>query len=431
MPRPRWSLVGRVTALAAFLGVLSLAAQGLVLHFWMQPLADDAVLASAGQVRLVLNAMVSVRRDEREAMASHLSSDHVQISLQKPPDTPPADVGLSGFVERLQEQLGSEAQVLPAEGGEGGPPQTMIFLLPLDGQNWWMTLHGKPPARVVLRDTAVLWLLLLAAATLGGLVFGVRLIAQPISRMARAIAAQHGTLRPLEHDARASEELQTLTRAFNELAHAVELSNAAKQQLLAGVSHDLRTPLARLRLRAETQCEPELADALITDLYALERIVAQFLAYVQGDAGMRLGTTRPLDETVRQLVRQYAGASQTVSVVADAVEHQAPDLAIQRLLTNLIDNALAHGGSPVQVELTQRGSQAVLTVYDHGPGMTDEQFVRAQEPFVRLRQSPNEIGHCGLGLAIVAQIVRQLGAQLSLAPASNGRPFGISVSIPR
>ena len=113
------------------------------------------------------------------------------------------------------------------------------------------------------------------------------------------------------------------------------------------------------------------------------------------------------------------------------VEHKAPDLAIQRLLTNLIDNALAHGGSPVQVELTQRGTQAVLTVYDHGAGMTDEQFVRAQEPFVRLRQSPGELGHCGLGLAIVAQIVRQLGAQLSLAPASNGRPFGISVSIPR
>jgi two-component system, OmpR family, osmolarity sensor histidine kinase EnvZ len=270
-------------------------------------------------------------------------------------------------------------------------------------------------------------------ATVGALLVSVRLIARPISQLAEDMALQssqhHGQLQPLPVRADASMELQKLVRAFNGLAEQVSTAAAARQQLLAGVSHDLRTPLARLRLRAETQCEPAVADALTADLHALGRIVDQFLAYVQGDTGITLGTPLPLDQTVRDAVLRYAEAGQAVSAHIEPVHAVVPDLAVQRLLTNLVDNALAYGEAPVEVALRATPDGAELRVTDHGKGISAGDFERAQQPFVRLTSARSELGHCGLGLAIAAQMARQLGGRLRTLRDEEGR-FVIALSLP-
>jgi two-component system osmolarity sensor histidine kinase EnvZ len=275
---------------------------------------------------------------------------------------------------------------------------------------------------------------MLAVVTVGALLVSVRLIARPISRLADAITQQtsqhHAQLVPLPERSDASAELQSLVRAFNGLAHQVSAAAQARQQLLAGVSHDLRTPLARLRLRAETQCEPAVAEALTADLYALGRIVDQFLAYVQGDSGAALGAPEPLDRVVRDAVLRYANGEQAVSAHIEPVAMAVPDLVVQRLLANLIDNALAYGQAPVEVSLRATPDGAELCVTDHGAGMTPADFERAQLPFVRLTTARSELGHCGLGLAIVAQMARQLGGRLQARRDADGH-FAIAVSLPR
>jgi two-component system, OmpR family, osmolarity sensor histidine kinase EnvZ len=183
----------------------------------------------------------------------------------------------------------------------------------------------------------------------------------------------------------------------------------------------------------ETECDPTTADALTRDLQVLGRIVDQFLAYVQGDSGARLGVDAPLHETVRQVVRQYALQGHPVAVAAEPVALPQPDLAVQRLLVNLIDNALAHGRAPVDVALRDAadGHGPALSVSDAGAGMSAVQFQQAQRPFVRLARSTTADGHCGLGLAIVAQLAAQLGATLSVdGGADTGRPFAITVHWP-
>ncbi len=391
-----WSLVGRLTGGVVLIALLSFAAQAVVLALWLKPVAAETLDAAAEQAEQIGIALQAVPAAERAALAQRLSTEQTRVLAEEPP------------------------------GEEGG---AIVFRLPLDGQVWWVqrTLQLPPAA---LSGTLTVWLVLLAVVTVSALLVSVRLIARPIGEMARALAAQQGTLRPLPLRGDASAELQALIEAFNQLAHQTAAAAQARQQLLAGVSHDLRTPLARLRLRAETQCEPALADALTADLLALERIVNQFLAYVQGDTGAALGEPAPLVDSVRRVLHRYADQQPPLQLQLDEVEQLAPDLAVQRLLANLVDNALAYGAVPVGVGLRATPQGAELCVSDGGRGMSEEEFQRAQQPFVRLTRTRSELGHCGLGLAIVAQVARQLGGRLGVRREADGR-FVIVFSLPR
>lgn len=391
-----WSLVGRLTGGVVLIALLSFAAQAVVLALWLKPVAAETLDAAAEQAEQIGIALQAVPAAERAALAQRLSTEQTRVLADEP------------------------------AGEEGG---AIVFRLPLDGQVWWVqrTLQLPPAA---LSGTLTVWLVLLAVVTVSALLVSVRLIARPIGEMARALAAQQGTLRPLPLRGDASAELQALIEAFNQLAHQTAAAAQARQQLLAGVSHDLRTPLARLRLRAETQCEPALADALTADLLALERIVNQFLAYVQGDTGAALGEPAPLVNSVRRVLHRYADQQPPLQLQLDEVEQLAPDLAVQRLLANLVDNALAYGAVPVGVVLRATQQGAELCVSDGGRGMSDEEFQRAQQPFVRLTRTRSELGHCGLGLAIVAQVARQLGGRLGVRREADGR-FVIVFSLPR
>jgi two-component system, OmpR family, osmolarity sensor histidine kinase EnvZ len=391
-----WSLVGRLTGGVVLIALLSFAAQAVVLALWLKPVAAETLDAAAEQAEQIGIALQAMPATERAALAQRLSTEQTRV-------------------------LGDEPV-----GEEGG---AIVFRLSVDGQEWWVqrTLQLPPAA---LTGTLTVWLVLLAVVTLSALGVSVRLIARPLGEMARALAAQQGTLRPLPLRGDASAELQALIEAFNQLAHQTVAAAQARQQLLAGVSHDLRTPLARLRLRAETQCEPALADALTADLLALERIVNQFLAYVQGDTGAALGEPAPLVDSVRRVLHRYADQQPPLQLQLDEVEQLAPDLAVQRLLANLVDNALAYGAVPVGVVLRATPQGAELCVSDGGRGMSDEEFQRAQQPFVRLTRTRSELGHCGLGLAIVAQVARQLGGQLGVRREADGR-FVIVFSLPR
>ena len=143
-----------------------------------------------------------------------------------------------------------------------------------------------------------------------------------------------------------------------------------------------------------------------------------------------MGASAPLADIVQATVQRYAGAGPPVRLQLQAVQVQAPDGAVQRLLANLIDNVLAYGGGDVDVSLRATTEGAELRVGDAGPGMSEQEFEGAQQPFVRLTRTRSELGHCGLGLAIVAQVARKLGGRMRPERDADGR-FGIVFSLPR
>jgi two-component system, OmpR family, osmolarity sensor histidine kinase EnvZ len=436
-PRPEkkpWSIVTRITLFVALVGVLSLLTQVLVLLFWMRPLSDELINGLAAQVQMVRTSLQHSVPDQRIALAGKLSTSSLIVRMGA---LPPLEADGThrrvedsplGFAERFQRMVGEDVQIRASRASPANP--VLVFEFMIDGQKWNITFRATPPI-FALTNSLLLWISVLAAMIFAALVFGVRMIARPISKLVEQISGQHGVIRPIAAGPHATTEMLSIVRAFNSLVLSIEQSNATKQQLLAGVSHDLRTPLSRLRLRIETQCEDSLAQSMEADLISLERITNQFLAYVKGELSAEAGPAAALATLCQTIVAQYATEGRGVQLqCAGNAAFAVPELAVRRMLTNLIDNALAHGKAPVVVEVDAQTDAATITVCDQGAGMTEAQFASALQPFVRLNPARNTLGHCGLGLAIVAQIANQLRAKVSVRPRSGNAPFGVSISWP-
>jgi two-component system, OmpR family, osmolarity sensor histidine kinase EnvZ len=425
------SIVTRITLFVALVGVLSFGTQVLVLTFWMGPISEELVSVLTSHVRSIRTSMQMSSPEQRSDLAAKLSTQSQLVqagSMRTRLGESPAEGSPLRFIERFQNALGDDAKVMVERTDMRTP--LLHFEFDIDNQPWTFSYRATPPVFAVT-NTLLIWLSVFVVIVFAGLIFGVRLIARPISGLVEQISSQRGSIQPIHAGPRAGTEIQSIAYAFNSLVESIEQSNATKQQLLAGVSHDLRTPLSRLRLRIETECDPALAQLMEADLMALERITNQFLAYVKGDLSTETGPTAALAPLCQTVVAQYTAEGREVHLRCTGnATFAVPELAVRRMLTNLIDNALAHGKAPVAVEVDAQTDAVTITVCDQGAGMTEAQFASALQPFVRLNPARNTLGHCGLGLAIVAQIANQLRAKVSVRPRSGDAPFGVSVSWP-
>ncbi|MDB5820399.1 MAG: sensor protein [Rhizobacter sp.] len=462
LPLPQ-SLVGRVTLLVAVVTLVSLAQDVLVLRALLfKPLSQEMTALLVSEARMALAVLERTPTAERVAVAERLSTPPLRI--QQCAATPPAKSAMRDGgkpATAATQALARHSAWLPGTDDETTIDAPQLALLGHDARlsrisddafysilEWtlddqcWSLAHSRPPA-LANGWVPLLSLAVLVTLTIGfGLLFGVKGIARPLSSLANQISAQRSGLREIPPDRHAGTELRQITAAFNALVQSVEEAQRTREHLLAGLSHDLRTPLARLRLRIETQCDEPVSAALLRDADAMGRIIDQFLAYIQGDAHLQLGLNAPLTETVQQVVSGYVDQAVRMQIEHgdssgsgngeqddDFITDEAPDLAVSRLLSNLIDNALAYGAPPVVVRLSKTDSEVQLAVTDHGRGLSRSQFASALQPFVRLGEQNNAVGHCGLGLAIVAQIARQLGGRLE--SSRQGDTFSIAVVLPR
>lgn len=418
----------RLVALVVAVGLLSLALHVWVLYSLMGNVARDFVGHLAARVLLQRALLERTPAAEREAVAQAISEPRFVLV--------PADAGGDAVIDPpwpaqellrdVHQRLGRDFELAFVEPRAGPGKRRLRVGFFVQGRAWAALYEPAPPV-LAFTGTLVGWPVLIALAVIGALVAGVRMIGRPLAQIGAAIASQDANLAPIAMPAHASLEVQTLVRSFNELAASVRAADETKQQLLAGVSHDLRTPLARLRLRIETQCEPAVAEAAEGELRAVEHIVSQFLAFVHGDSGAGLGADESVLTILDQVVASYAEQRVDVRVAIDAPDARRGELAVRRLLENLIDNAIAHGRPPIEITWRSQGAgRRELGVWDRGSGLSDQQFKAALQPFVRL-SGDAAIGHCGLGLAIVALIAGQWGAQLACRRDGQGR-FGVVVA---
>ena len=207
------------------------------------------------------------------------------------------------------------------------------------------------------------------------------------------------------------------------MAHDLARLDADRALLLAGISHDLRTPLSRLRLGVEMLDDRptrRCSDGMVQDIEDMDAVIGQFLDFARVPRARR---PCPTATSTRSCAKCASATRAPAMRCATRLEELPPlrlrPLAMQRLIANLVDNALRHGNGQAEVSTVDQGGMAVLEVLDRGPGIPPGEAERMLQPFTRLNAARSDAG-TGLGLAIVDRIARLQGGRVQLLPRDGG-----------
>jgi two-component system, OmpR family, osmolarity sensor histidine kinase EnvZ len=282
---------------------------------------------------------------------------------------------------------------------------------------WIVTPIDLPPPAPFVPEAIVM----LLGAILLSLIASWQL-QKPLARVAQAARRFGDGERPTPVAEQGPSELREVIGAFNQMMRRVSDAEDDKTVMLAGIAHDLKAPITRLRLRAsvlEDEASRARGDTL-RDIDSLTRIVQQFLEFAGRAPGD--GSQSGVDEFIAEQFPAPEDADDALFLLAlDAGDaFRLPRTFIDRLMTNLVDNALEHGEPPVEIRTAREGDEWVIEVRDHGPGIPDERIEDAMRPFVRLDPARSGDGHCGLGLAIVARLAREQNGRCEIGNAAGG-----------
>lgn len=261
----------------------------------------------------------------------------------------------------------------------------------------------------------IAWLIGVPLLAVFATVILVRQLNRPLKRLQlaalRAGKGQYSSSLPIRSG---PTEIRAVNRAFNQMT--LEIQRGAKERafMLAGISHDLRTPLTRLRLTAEMMKEKDLSEGMILDIEDMDAILDQFIAY------MRDGSDEPVESAnlnllISEIAAQFVHQGEIRFEPEDLPDMPMKRLSLKRLLDNLVSNALRYGGGPVDISTHHNEVDKTITlqVRDRGPGIEEKDLPDLLQPFTRGNSARTAQGS-GLGLAIVARITRMHNGQLDI-----------------
>jgi len=316
-----------------------------------------------------------------------------------------------------------------------GRPTTWVQVAAPDGHMRWLGFDDEVvESHLVQRLLLSLALGFVVVASVSGIV--ARRLARPLEALRRRIEAHDGpgarTAVLSAASSTATLEIAAIESAWRALGDRLDRQESERALLLAGVSHDLRSPLARIRMAAELLPEnPDLAPrraSIVRNVDVADRLVASFLEYVRASE-LPLESTVDLSALAERLVRTRDEPAAVLSLSAPPRldVSRAHELLLERLIGNLVDNALRHGKPPVRLRLQADGWQALIDVEDAGAGIAPAEQARMTQAFARGEASRGTPG-TGLGLAIVQQIVHRMGGTLSFE--STGGTARVRVCLP-
>lgn len=419
------SLAARTVLLViAVIAVAEIATFQLIAHHRRGAHVQQTVQLISGQVRLLQGVLPGLDRAARARLAA---GEAGEPGLQLRPDGSgvPPHAPRFGFAQRLAGALGERLgePVVLRHGGPGSRSGLWIGFT-AGGELWWLVL--SPPRFEPQALPPELWIGLAATLAVVLLIatFFVRGIVGPLARLGEAVSATgDGAARSVVPAG--PREVRRLAERHNTMLGQLAGAEAERREMLAGLTHDLRAPLARLRVRLALLDDAAERAGLERDAEDMERIVAQCLSFLRSEE--RAGTAPPLavaevlsDEVARRSeLGQPVGLSVDPAAAAGTAAIARGNL--QRLLDNLIDNALRHGAPPVEVALTLADAATLrLCVRDHGPGIAPADRARALEAFAQIEPARATGGSCGLGLAIVRRIAASAGGRVALDEAPGG-----------
>lgn len=308
----------------------------------------------------------------------------------------------------------------PAEG-QMRRLEMMFLSVQLENGQWLNARILLPPRDPLLTVRLVLATILLYLIVLGAALFIARRLSRPLQDLTRAAEQFGGRTVPETVEPRGPQDLRQAIEAFNAMNHRVVTLLDEKDRMLGALGHDLRTPLASMRIRVETMEPEEDREKLISSIEEMTGMLEEILVFARSGRAREQARETDVTALVDALCDDYADMGQEVAAVPAArlVLPVQPNL-LRRAVRNLIDNALKYAGS-AQVEIRRDAAGAEIAVLDNGPGLPAGELERVLEPFYRVESSRNrETGGSGLGLAIAKAVAESHGGTLHL----ENRPEG-------
>ena len=316
--------------------------------------------------------------------------------------------------------MGGPAWQAPPWEAFYGDEVVQVSLALTDG-SW---LNFAAPAgrlRPFLWSRVSLSIILMTVAVVVLSVWATRRATRPLAQFADAADRLGLDVNAPPVDESGPREVHHVARAFNTMQKRIQTFVRDRTQMLAALSHDLRTPITRLRLRAEFIEDAALQKKMLDDLEQMEAMITSTLAFSRDDAGDEPRKPFDLAVLLQGLCDDAADTGQNVTFNGPArLTYSGRPIAMKRVFANLIDNAVGYGGC-ARVGLESNDGQINVTVTDDGPGIPDDQLDQVFAPFHRVEQSRSrETGGVGLGLAVVRSIVRAHGGEVTLANRDEG-----------
>jgi len=396
-----------------------------------EPRAKQIAQQAASIVNLSRTALIAVPRENRRFLLTELHrQEGIRIYPAAADDAPgrqPQRAFGKMLAREIMQRLGPETRV---EFGRRGLPGLWVSFA-IEDDTYWVAMPRVPIERTLPKQL-IAWV----GASLVLALFGAWFIAWRINRPLKALAANAQSIgrggQPAPLAEYGAEEIRSLIRSFNRMNQDLAQLNQERTVMLAGISHDLRTPLARLRLAVEMQegkTDEKQRAGMVQDIADLDAIIGQFLAFARG-AENETSVAGDLNQLITETRERYARSGQQLKLELGALPSLSlRPLAMQRLIANLVDNALRHGGDDITISTEHSGNEICLSVLDRGPGIAPEQAASALQPFSRLNAARSGHAGAGLGLAIVDQIARMHGGKVELLPRAGGG-LEVRVSLP-
>jgi two-component system osmolarity sensor histidine kinase EnvZ len=390
-----------------------------------EPRARAIAQFSASAVNLVRTALLTTSPELRPALLQELSvREGIRLlpldSHDRIEPLPTAEFFL--VTREIQQLLGDETIISLQVNDE--PGFWISFGLAADEPNeFWLILPGER-ARQSVPWLWMGWGSLVTLLTLAMAWLLASRISRHLAHMANAARQVGQRLTPPTIPETGPDELRSLARAFNRMSSELQQQEKERTEILAGISHDLRTPLARIRLEAELSLpEGSAQEGMIADVNLMDAIIGQFLDYARGKEEAALEEVDPAG-----LLTEIAQRSQSVGFALTlSIDQLPPDTPVllkrhmvARAIENLLGNARKYGQPPVTLEGVLRDGWLEISVSDCGPGIPESEFERLKRPFTRLESARSEASGTGLGLAIVERVAKSHNGQLELRAAKGG-----------
>jgi two-component system osmolarity sensor histidine kinase EnvZ len=417
---PRSLLWRTFILLAALVLATTVAWFEIFRAYELEPRARQISQNFVSIVNLTRTALVTSQPERRHELLSELSErEGIQIYPSEPGEriAPPSDRPLVRLVsEMVRRQLGESTRFASERDGKPG----FWLSFHIDEDEYWM----RVPRERIERQIALRWLgwgTLALVLSLLAAYFIVSRLNRPLRALASAAGAIGKGKIPEPIPESGPEEIRTLSHAFNQMSKDLARLDADRALILAGVSHDLRTPLSRLRLGLEMSgADSQLKDGMTADIEEMDRIINQFLDFARTDGGETLqhADLAAIAAEVAEHYRRHGRSVATDFSGAAALPLQA--LSMRRVVMNLTDNALRYGEKEVSISVHAENGAAVLEVADRGPGIPASEAERLKQPFTRLEIARSDKGGAGLGLAIVERVVRAHRGSFELLARDGG-----------
>ena len=408
--------------IALLLAIGQFASLKIFEYFEREPRAQATALQAVTVVNYTRASLIASQENLRLALLSELTGkEGVRIyyaDFMEEIAPLPDDPFINMVADKIRERLGVQTIITTNHYGIDG----LWVSFGIDQDDFWVVI----PNIHVERPFPWQWLgwigLVLSLSLAGGYLLAAR-INKPLNLLVSAADQLRKGQRPDKLPEDSVTELREVSTTFNKMAESLAELDAERTLILAGVSHDIRTPLSRLRLAVEMLPEKDcgyLKSGMIQDIADMDNIIHQFLDFVRGTEGE---PTLMVDiNTLLQSLhdRQERAGRDLVIQLAPTYKVPIKPLAMQRLLDNLVENAYKYGGGQVRVSSQILADSIVISVFDNGPGIPETHLEKILRPFERLDTARSNAGGSGLGLAIADRIAKLHHGKLELINRPEG-----------